>query len=211
MTIEKKSLEDLSRIGGALGLDFVNTVDWRGREQSIDYLSDYRGLLGWWVFTGLVGPKEAGRMAAKAARNPGEAEKAAAEAVRSREALYRVFLALSQGGQAPQEDLALINLRLPGSFSGTRLRTGRDGISAGYEDRDKSLDWPLKAVVRSAVEVLTTVSPERIKTCRNRECGWVFWDKSKNRSRRWCDMSDCGNRAKAGRFYRKNRSSTQPC
>jgi predicted RNA-binding Zn ribbon-like protein len=36
--------------------------------------------------------------------------------------------------------------------------------------------------------------------CRADDCGWLFVDASRNRSRRWCDMSECGNRAKAQRF-----------
>lgn len=40
---------------------------------------------------------------------------------------------------------------------------------------------------------------ERLKRCENPRCGWLFVDRSRNRSRRWCEMATCGNRAKAKR------------
>jgi predicted RNA-binding Zn ribbon-like protein len=44
---------------------------------------------------------------------------------------------------------------------------------------------------------------DRLKICAN--CGWLFLDQSRNRSRVWCDMTVCGNRAKASRHYYRNR------
>jgi predicted RNA-binding Zn ribbon-like protein len=41
---------------------------------------------------------------------------------------------------------------------------------------------------------------ERVRECANHDCGWLFLDLSRNRSRKWCDMSSCGNRAKVRRF-----------
>jgi predicted RNA-binding Zn ribbon-like protein len=44
------------------------------------------------------------------------------------------------------------------------------------------------------------VLADRLKRCANRDCGWVFVDTSKNRSRQWCEMRTCGNRANVRRF-----------
>ncbi|WP_337266514.1 CGNR zinc finger domain-containing protein [Oryzifoliimicrobium ureilyticus] len=60
-----------------------------------------------------------------------------------------------------------------------------------------------RATVHSTLRLLATDEPERIKICGN--CGWLFLDRSKNKSRTWCDMSVCGNRVKASRHYRRNR------
>jgi predicted RNA-binding Zn ribbon-like protein len=46
---------------------------------------------------------------------------------------------------------------------------------------------------------------ERLKACRDHGCAWAFYDATRNRSRTWCDMQVCGNRAKA-RAYRQRRS-----
>jgi predicted RNA-binding Zn ribbon-like protein len=41
----------------------------------------------------------------------------------------------------------------------------------------------------------------RLKTCRNRDCRWVFYDGTRNRSAVWCDMAVCGARAKSRAYY----------
>ena len=64
-------------------------------------------------------------------------------------------------------------------------------------------DWILNPIVRSAAELLASDELKKVKTCADPACGWLFLDVSRNRRRRWCDMQDCGNRAKASRFYRK--------
>jgi hypothetical protein len=46
----------------------------------------------------------------------------------------------------------------------------------------------------------------RFRTCSEPTCRAVFWDRSKNRSGRWCSMSTCGNRAKV-RAYRKRHAT----
>jgi predicted RNA-binding Zn ribbon-like protein len=59
------------------------------------------------------------------------------------------------------------------------------------------------ATARSALKLIASPDTERLKICPN--CEWLFIDRSKNRSRTWCDMAVCGNRAKARLHYRKKR------
>jgi predicted RNA-binding Zn ribbon-like protein len=59
------------------------------------------------------------------------------------------------------------------------------------------------ATVHSTLRLLSAPEEERMKICGN--CGWLFLDRSKNRSRLWCDMAVCGNRAKASRHYQRKR------
>ena len=73
------------------------------------------------------------------------------------------------------------------------------------EQRLDQLLWP---VARSAVELLTAGDPRRIKVCENPYgCGWLFYDGSKNGSRRWCSMEGCGSQVKMRRQYAKRRAS----
>jgi predicted RNA-binding Zn ribbon-like protein len=71
------------------------------------------------------------------------------------------------------------------------------------------LDWILCPVIRSAAELLVSEKFRRVKKCADPICGWLFLDISRNRSRRWCDMRDCGNRAKASRYYKKKKKSNR--
>ncbi|OBZ96174.1 hypothetical protein ADU59_07375 [Pararhizobium polonicum] len=59
------------------------------------------------------------------------------------------------------------------------------------------------ATARSALMLATASEPQRLKICPN--CQWLFLDRSRNRSRTWCDMTVCGNRAKASRHYQRQK------
>ena len=62
------------------------------------------------------------------------------------------------------------------------------------------------ATAHSALRLLSADQVERLKICGN--CGWLFIDRSKNRSRQWCDMAVCGNRVKASRHYHRCKEKT---
>uniref|UniRef100_A0A7C1T0P3 Zinc finger CGNR domain-containing protein n=1 Tax=Agrobacterium albertimagni TaxID=147266 RepID=A0A7C1T0P3_9HYPH len=64
------------------------------------------------------------------------------------------------------------------------------------------------ATARSALGLICEPQPERMKICGN--CGWLFIDRSKNRSRTWCDMAVCGNRVKANRHYHRKKKESSP-
>jgi predicted RNA-binding Zn ribbon-like protein len=62
-------------------------------------------------------------------------------------------------------------------------------------------------VTRSAADVLMKDDPARVRMCESPDgCGWLFYDETRNGTRRWCSMKDCGNRAKARRHYAKSKA-----
>jgi len=64
--------------------------------------------------------------------------------------------------------------------------------------------WPIAG---SAGELLTSDDLGRVRQCGGKTCRWMFVDRSKNRSRRWCDLKVCGNRTKARKLYRRKKGS----
>ena len=62
--------------------------------------------------------------------------------------------------------------------------------------------WP---IAHEAAELLTANELGRVRECPGPNCGWLFLDMSKNRSRRWCSMEVCGNAAKARRHYQRQK------
>jgi predicted RNA-binding Zn ribbon-like protein len=64
------------------------------------------------------------------------------------------------------------------------------------------------ATVHSTLRLLAMPEEGRMKICGN--CGWLFIDRSKNKSRAWCDMAVCGNRAKANRHYHRKKARSAP-
>jgi predicted RNA-binding Zn ribbon-like protein len=62
-------------------------------------------------------------------------------------------------------------------------------------------------VARSAAELLTSRELSGLRECAGYDCGRLFMDGTKNRSRRWCDMASCGNRAKGRRHYERRKAA----
>jgi predicted RNA-binding Zn ribbon-like protein len=131
--------------------------------------------------------------------------KVLSRALELREALYRIFRAAGKGKSPAEGDLAILNSELKASLG--RLRIGKDkgGFQWHWKDDALRLDNPLGPIARSAADLLTHGHAlEQVGQCHGDNCGWLFVDLSKNHSRRWCDMRDCGNRAKVRRFRKKN-------
>ena len=64
--------------------------------------------------------------------------------------------------------------------------------------------WP---IALSAASVFGSDEVSRLKQCGGASCGWLFLDTTRNHSRQWCRMADCGNVAKVRRFRRRQRRS----
>ena len=190
-----------------LCLDFANTVNWHAGPQPEEELKTYDDLVSWAEKTGLVTAVRAQRLRKEAARRPEEAAAALAWAQTTREAIYHLLSARAHGRPAEKADLATLNAALAGALAHARLSLTLEGFAWDWSGADAAdLDQMLWPIVQSAVDLLTSSELERVGECADdRGCGWLFLDTTKNRSRRWCDMRDCGNRAKARRHYAKRR------
>jgi predicted RNA-binding Zn ribbon-like protein len=176
-----------SHVAGSLCLDFVNTVDPRHAAPREERLPDYAAVLKWAGQAGI----EASPLA------PTAASRAHEEAIALRETLYAIFGAVARREAPPEEALRQLNDEL--ARRPRRITTGFAWVA----------DDVLAPIVWSAAELLTNGPLERVRECPGDDtCGWLFLDTSRNGSRRWCDMSTCGNREKARRHYR--RASTRP-
>jgi predicted RNA-binding Zn ribbon-like protein len=103
-------------------------------------------------------------------------------------------------------DLAVINATVARGFGRARIVPRGAGLAwEGGGDR-RALDRLLWPLARSTAEVLTSADFGLVRECAAPECGWLFVDTSRNRTRRWCDMALCGNRQKVRRFYARSRS-----
>ena len=190
--------------GGALCLDFANTWGDRRRPES-DRLRSYPSLLAFASQAALLGRREATILARHAHRAPTVAEGALASARRLRDVLYRLFAAQARGRRPAPADLAAVNAALQEALPHLRLTRRGAGYSWGWDDGGE-LAAPLHPIARSAAELLTSEELARVRECDGATCSWLFLDQSRNRSRRWCSMQSCGNRAKAKRHYHRQRN-----
>lgn len=201
------------RIAGRLALDFVNTVSGYRRGVPLDYLERYQDLLSWARQSGLLEARAAALLVREADAHPRRAAQALAEAQRLREALHDVVLAVIEGRPPPDRPLGQLNGWIASALSARRLLPdGQGRLALDWEaPRPGDLLFFLRPVAAEAAEMLARdPASGRLRCCAEAEagnCGWLFFDESRNGARRFCSMSDCGNRAKARRHYRRVVSS----
>jgi predicted RNA-binding Zn ribbon-like protein len=194
--------------GGHLCLDLANTLDERQAAEPRELLTDFRDLLDWGVQSGTIDAGQGRVLRALAAAHPRRAEQALRNARAVRESIYAVFSSVATRVPVPAAALSDLN----GAFRQAvrhRSLASRDGAFAWtwVAGARASLDQPLWPAVWAAGELLVSGDLARVKQCEGAGCGWLFLDTSRNGSRRWCDMSVCGNRAKARRHYARSRDN----
>jgi predicted RNA-binding Zn ribbon-like protein len=197
----------LKLLGGRLSLDFTNTVDWRTGDHPEECLTTYSDLVAWSQHAGVLTGQQAQRVLREAARRPAEAQAVLKRAIRLREAIYHIFLAISRGRPQGATDLAAFNAELSGLLSRSKIIPAGEGFAWQWAADEDALDRMLSPVMRDALDLLTSEDLRWVRECPGDGCGWLFLDASRNRSRRWCAMEDCGNRAKARRHYRRTRAA----
>lgn len=206
MTLENRSTGDANLVGGELCLDFANTADWHASASPQESLSRYEDLVVWGVRVGVVEEASARRLLREARKHPSQARAVLKRAVALRESIYRIFVAVVEARPPNTSDLQAVNSALSKAMRHLRLKDVGGQYAWEWVGGDRSLDCMLWPVLRSAADVLTSPKRAMVGQCADdRGCGWLFLDSSKNRSRRWCRMADCGNRAKALRHYRRTR------
>ena len=201
------SAANIELLGGRLSLDFANTVDWHASQHPIEFLTSYSELVAWSLHTGILTEDQGRQLSDEAARRPADAAGVLQRAITLREAFYRIFSAISHGLRPEASDLATFNEALAGLLAKSRLTWLGEGLGWQWAGRERALDRMLWAVVHDAADLLTSGELAKVGQCADHRCGWLFLDTSRNRSRRWCSMAYCGNRAKARRYYQRSRAS----
>ncbi len=192
--------------GGNLALDFVNTVDSRPTDHPNDLLPTYNELFSWSRQAKVRTRLEELNLIKKADRHPGEAEAVRKAAIALRELLFQIFNSVIDGKKIPEDAFAKLNKYVQRSSNSYELVRSKDGFSWECNADLLAFDSILWPVVHSAVELLTSSNIDKLRRCAADNCDWLFLDMSKPANRRWCDMTVCGNRAKAHRFYSKKKN-----
>jgi predicted RNA-binding Zn ribbon-like protein len=201
-------------VGGNLALDFVNARGGQPRPPAEDEaLHGYDDLVAWGRHVGMLTEAEARRLLRRARRNPNDAYDTYQRAVHLRSYLYQLFRAVATGRPPPGRCLAALR-RDEAEALGRAELVRDDGGFAWSWAHDHDLTRPLWPVVHAAVALLTAgtlhrVHPlQRVKRCDG--CQWFFIDESKNRSRRWCAMQDCGTAEKIRRYLARRAARREP-
>jgi predicted RNA-binding Zn ribbon-like protein len=173
-------------------VDLVNSEEWNTFAQRTDHLNDSAWIpyfLRQWRF----------------AKPPGSA--APIEKLKSlRATLRKSCEALSTGKPIPPAEMRTLNQTL--NVAGKqRLLQRQNGLRIEFVPTDCGWDWILAETVHSFADTLGSGEAERIKICRNSDCGWVFYDRTKGKTRCWCSDKSCGNRERVRRARARTKRS----
>jgi predicted RNA-binding Zn ribbon-like protein len=181
--------------GLALVQAFLNTHYDLEFEHGAELLATPAALSRWLSERGLIEPR-AHRM------STGDL----ARAVAVREGLRSLARCNSDGdgGAATGRPRGLSALNDAAAGGVVELRFSADGPTFVLS-RWGGLDAALGVMLAGAARAMLDGTWERLKVCPGKDCGWAFYDHSRNRSGRWCSMSVCGGRAKARAHYVRHR------
>jgi predicted RNA-binding Zn ribbon-like protein len=186
-----------------LCLGYANTLSWRGSDEPAESLKSLGDLLAWLDRSVHASPSATREIASWARRHDKAAAKLFAEAVAMREVLFRVFQAAAAGAPIVMQDFAALSDAIARAPARSRLARSGGGYGWRLEPIEPAAPALLAPVLWSAADLLIAGERERVRQCANAKCLWLFLDRSKTGTRRWCDMASCGNRAKARRHYLK--------
>jgi predicted RNA-binding Zn ribbon-like protein len=196
-------------VGGRLCLDFINSVDAR-LEQKVknstvftfraDKLNGYTDLAEWSKEAGILEEYDIKRVLRVASQNVSKAGRVFARAIALRESLFRILKHIIEGWEPPNSDIEMLNRECTIARNRQKLIYYSNKFAWNLETDEDGLDSMICPIALSSAELLLSKELSLVRQCPGLNCGWLFLDSSKNRSRQWCDMKDCGNLAKVRRY-----------
>jgi len=201
LVVTTTGIEQLELRANDLALDFANTLEGpRNGPAHTDHLGGYAEVVAWAAHAGALDATTARALARRAARRPADAARALAAAQSLRDAIARTFTALAD--ERPPAPDALAALR-DGAADAVRASRPAPG-ALDWDGRD--LERPLWPIAVAGLDLLRDAERlARLKRCAH--CCWLFLDSSRNRSRRWCSMGECGAQDKMRRYRARRRAA----
>jgi predicted RNA-binding Zn ribbon-like protein len=185
----------LHLLGGHLALDFANTASGRGSPTHQEHLRTAANVVEWACHARVISTAQAKRLRSSPAT-------LLEDATHLRNLIHEVGEALAHGRHPRVGDVSSLAKLHANALRSADLKRGQGRYHWFWDLRGEAILGP---IAQSAIDMLTALDPLRVKQCAGRECGWLFYDHTKNNSRRWCDMSVCGNRAKARMARQRSR------
>jgi predicted RNA-binding Zn ribbon-like protein len=186
----------LPLLAGSIALDFANTSGGRDSSSPIENLRSPADLLAWVEHAHLLPTEAHAQLRDSVGREQRFGARLLSMALDLRNAIYEIGAALAGGRKPARTDLAVLKDYYQRSLTSAEFVADRNEDYV-FEFASGSSEFAvLGPIAASCLEILFSIDKTRIKQCPAHDCGWLFIDSSKNKSRRWCDMATCGNRVK---------------
>jgi len=189
----------LTLVGGELALDFANTSSGRGFPTREEHLHEAHNVVDWAAHA---------RVLRERANNDSELNRRLfADALTLREDIYVLACEIAERRPAPPERIESLARTHARCLAQAKLVPFQGNFIWSWRVRSAPVEAVLGPISLSALTTLLQADLTRVKQCQGEKCGWMFLDRTKSRSRRWCEMEICGNRSKQKRHSAKPRSA----
>jgi predicted RNA-binding Zn ribbon-like protein len=195
----------LTLIGGELAFDFANTSSGRGWPSHMEHLRAPGDVADWAGHAHVLPPADAEWLKQEAGRDSRLGESLLGAALALREDIFEIGRELANGRAPPPAAIDRVNATHAHCLAKARLAPFEGRFVWNWRTRADPVEAVLGPISLSAMTTLMQADLTRVKQCQGEKCGWLFLDMTKNKSRRWCEMEVCGNRAKQKRHARKSR------
>ena len=197
----------LAMVGGELALDFANTSSGRGSTGHHEHLRAAGDVIDWAEHARAILPEDAEWLRDMTLQDPQLAQKLLGAALALREDIYGLGAELAAGHAAPREKIDRIAAVQASALAKATLQPIEGRYAWSWVAKTSPIEAVLGPISLSAITMLMQADLTRIKQCPGEKCGWLFFDATKNKSRRWCEMEVCGNRAKQKRLVARMRKT----
>jgi predicted RNA-binding Zn ribbon-like protein len=187
------------------GLDFVNTLEY-SKGVPTDYFVDASIAVGWFQYHALLHRETADALVADVTADPDAGARLLQRVQKTRAALRELLDAAVEKRPPAEAALREVNRALRTNYV-YELVPAADGVSLDHRHEGDPISGALARLSEAIARELTQDDKERLRICANDECRWVFRDNSPAGRRKWCDMSSCGNRAKAARHRERQKQN----
>ncbi len=172
-------------VGGRVSLDLVNTLSWPGTPRSHDWLDSVANLKRWLAAVDLPHGRQPDLATAK----------------RVRGVLADVLRPVCRAQRPSREAVGRLNALV--ARAAERRVIDPQSLTWAWRSPESAVD-SFAPIIFDAADLLAHAARDRLRHCPS--CDWLFLDQSKNGTRRWCDMADCGSRDKARRYYTRGKA-----
>ena len=197
----------LDLIADDLALNFANTESGRGFPSHQNHFREAANVVEWLRHAKALPVEETDWLQTRVAERPDLARDLLATAVALRDAVHDIGVALGHRAKPPEAALASLSALHARCVARAELAPGVESCRWQWSVRASPVEAALGPIALAAVRLFTEGDFARIRECGGHACGWLFYDRSKNNRRRWCEMEVCGNRAKQRRLAARRRKA----
>jgi predicted RNA-binding Zn ribbon-like protein len=211
MTVKSPDLPSragsLDLIADDLALDFANTESGRGFPSHQNHFPEAANVVEWLRHAKALPVEEADWLGKRVTERADLAADLLAQATELRAAIHGIGAALGRHDKPPETALASLSALHARCVAKAELAPDALSCRWSWSVRAAPLEAALGPIALAAVRLFTEGDFHRIRECGGHACGWLFYDRSKNNRRRWCEMEVCGNRAKQRRLAARRREA----